>query len=763
MVNADGRDRANVAGWTDELVGTVFPAEYETIMARRREVARRSAGPEGGLPAEPPDRAAGALPVPSTKLRLFGLAFSGGGIRSATFNLGVTQALAKHGLLPRFDYLSTVSGGGYIGSCLSALLNRPEADSRWTSAFPFYLESGRQEPVALRHLRNNSKFLLSTASAGSFGMAAVLLRGMLVNILAMMPFVVIAVALTHWTYGERLAGGLRRGLHDYALTAGALAAFALAVGAFPLLAWLGHQRASAAELATRSRAGAAYGLLLKLVLGLALLESLPLVLRWYHQRSEGGTILQSLTWLSVLGTVIPAASPGDAASGATRRKVIDALTLLAAAAAGPLVLLSAYVVLAEWVVFPGTAPMDDAIAPHVIYGSGAAVLGYVLLFLDANATSIHQYYRDRLSAAYLFQVDPAGAGSVRSADRMRMTELNAAGTVAPYHLLNTTINLQGSHDVSLRGRAGDFFVISKHHVGSVSTGYCATSAMEAADPRLDLGTALAISGAAAAPNMGTATIRPLALLMTLLNLRMSYWLIHPKHARATGGALLGRLGVGLGQLLVEATSRPNEHRRHVNVSDGAHIENLGVYELLRRRCRVIVCGDGEADPFMAFNGLATVIRCAATDMGVHIDIDLGGLALDSQGRSKQHHAIGRIDYGDGEVGWLLYIKLSIGERELPYIEQYRHANPEFPHQSTADQFFDAAQFEAYRALGFKVGLRTMQALTALVKEAGDDELFDFSGPGGEPVPKHDEPHDRDPLEGGLRQSFQSAADPEPPW
>src|SRR5207245_2496996 len=52
---------------------------------------------------------------------LVGLALSGGGIRSATFNLGLLQALARHDLLERCDYLSTVSGGGYIGACLASL------------------------------------------------------------------------------------------------------------------------------------------------------------------------------------------------------------------------------------------------------------------------------------------------------------------------------------------------------------------------------------------------------------------------------------------------------------------------------------------------------------------------------------------------------------------------------------------------------------------------------------------------------------------
>jgi hypothetical protein len=57
-------------------------------------------------------------------MELLGLALSGGGIRSATINLGILQGLARRGLLPRFDYLSTVSGGGYIGSCIDSWIIR---------------------------------------------------------------------------------------------------------------------------------------------------------------------------------------------------------------------------------------------------------------------------------------------------------------------------------------------------------------------------------------------------------------------------------------------------------------------------------------------------------------------------------------------------------------------------------------------------------------------------------------------------------------
>src|SRR5215467_6431853 len=88
------------------------PVTFQTVFADELEHIKRSRAARNIDPKAPP------------KTSLVGLAFSGGGIRSATFNLGVMQALAENHLLHKFDYLSTVSGGGYIGSWLAALTKR---------------------------------------------------------------------------------------------------------------------------------------------------------------------------------------------------------------------------------------------------------------------------------------------------------------------------------------------------------------------------------------------------------------------------------------------------------------------------------------------------------------------------------------------------------------------------------------------------------------------------------------------------------------
>ncbi|MDZ7343448.1 MAG: hypothetical protein ONA90_02915, partial [candidate division KSB1 bacterium] len=302
--------------------------------------------------------------------------------------------------------------------------------------------------------------------------------------------------------------------------------------------------------------------------------------------------------------------------------------------------------------------------------------------------------------AYLFQVDEKG--DILPNDKQKLSQLNAEGTKAPYHLINVALNLQNSDDPELRGRACDFFIFSKHFVGSVRTGFCPTATMETFDRHLGLGTAMAISGAAAAPNMGTSTIKSLVFILALLNIRLGYWLPNPFVQRKPWYLRGPLLGVGPLFLMKEFFSKIDEKSRYVNLSDGGHIENLGVYELLRRRCKFIIACDGEADPDLRFASLVKLIRFARIDMGIDIEINLADLRKQQTRLSSQHGAMGKIHYSKDETGYLLYIKASITGDENVYIRDYQQRHPLFPHESTADQFFDEAQFEVYRALGHHV-------------------------------------------------------------
>jgi hypothetical protein len=331
----------------------------------------------------------------------------------------------------------------------------------------------------------------------------------------------------------------------------------------------------------------------------------------------------------------------------------------------------------------------------------AAVLLINFRFLNINYTSPHGFYRDQLSRVFL--VKEKGE-EVESNDALKLSQLRkpAGGgeSCAPYHLINATLNLGSDTQRDVRGRKGGFFLFSKHYVGSEETGWCETPRMEHATPHLDLGTAMAISAAAASPNMGAFTLRAFSFLLMLLNVRLGFWLPNPATLQKASGHGLHRpfWGPGPKYLFKEALGLFNTQGRYVNVSDGGHLENLGVYELLRRRCKLIIAVDGEADPRLGFHSLVTLLRFARIDMGISIDIKLDELRR-AEHASGAHFAVGQIDYGGGERGTLLYLKSTLTGDESPYIRSYSEAYPAFPHESTADQFFSETQLEVYRALG----------------------------------------------------------------
>ncbi len=317
-----------------------------------------------------------------------------------------------------------------------------------------------------------------------------------------------------------------------------------------------------------------------------------------------------------------------------------------------------------------------------------AALTFVIL-ADVNSLPVHRWYRRQLRQTY---IKPTKEGSAP-----KLSELTTAKQ-APYHLICSAVNLPSSKNRELRGRRSDFFVFSPLFCGSVLTGYRATKHLEAAHPDLDLATAVAVSGAAVSSHSGTLKNRWYARPLLML-LGLGYWMPNPRYVdKATRW-----FPPGLYHWTLEVFGRFSEKRRYINLSDGGHIENLGVYELLRRRCKFIVCIDGECDPTVACSGLIKACRFASIDLGIEIDIDLSELLAGKDGLSEAHFAMGKIKYlcdGPPEIGYLLYLKLSMTGNEKNYIHEYRSRNRSFPHETTADQFFNEDQFEAYRALGY---------------------------------------------------------------
>ena len=241
-----------------------------------------------------------------------------------------------------------------------------------------------------------------------------------------------------------------------------------------------------------------------------------------------------------------------------------------------------------------------------------------------------------------------------------------------------------------------------------------------------LGTAVSISGAAASPNMGYHSVPSLALLMTFFNVRLGFWAGNPRNEKTWSKAAPV---FGLQQLLAELFSLTNDEAPYVYLSDGGHFENLGLYELVKRRCEYIVVCDGDADGKYAFGDLGNAIRKCREDIGVDIEItvekigspasanaagDAGSKAGDSNGANapaangkagfgQAHWAIGKIHYENVDKGaapgTLIYLKTSLTGDEPADVLAYNRVHADFPHQSTGNQWFTESQFESYRALG----------------------------------------------------------------
>ncbi len=186
--------------------------------------------------------------------------------------------------------------------------------------------------------------------------------------------------------------------------------------------------------------------------------------------------------------------------------------------------------------------------------------------------------------------------------------------------------------------------------------------------------------------------------------------------QATRFAMTKALAEGAGKLSDQAgkmsgkMSALTENRRRdvqfLHLSDGAHFENLGLYELVRRHCRYLIVSDCGTDPEVAFDDLATALRSIREDFGVEIDLDVGPLRHDDTGRARQHAVVGTIHY-DGlagtDKGTILLFKPNLTGDEPTDITQYQVRHPEFPHETTGDQFYDEAQWESYRRLGEHAG------------------------------------------------------------
>jgi Patatin-like phospholipase len=279
------------------------------------------------------------------------------------------------------------------------------------------------------------------------------------------------------------------------------------------------------------------------------------------------------------------------------------------------------------------------------------------------------------------------------------------------HVVNTTLNLVGGDNLAWQQRKAEPFSVTPLHAGCFRLGY-RDARFYGDEQGIKLGTAMAVSGAAASSNMGYYTTSPvLSMVLTLFNVRLGWWLGNPGPA---GQSTYRRQSpkYSVAPVLAEAFGLTDDRSKYVYLTDGGHFENLAFYEMVLRRCRLIIVSDAAADADYQFEDLGNAVRKIRIDLGVPIDfkeVPIFSKPLDPSGKERRsrrrggYWAVGRIGYScvdkDAPDGLLIYVKPAVYGHEPQDVLNYKRSHDSFPHETTADQFFDEPQFESYRALG----------------------------------------------------------------
>lgn len=604
----------------------------------------------------------------------FGIALSGGGIRSATINLGLLKTLNLFGILERADYISSVSGGGYTGAYVQATLkNQGDTEALFHEDH-------------IEYMRSRGEYMIPGKGYVKMWNRIILVVGYLISLLMSWIAPIIVGLLLYGAYlifGELLPINTAEYVANRAII---------------------------------------YKFGIPILIGIFALHYLFNVLLNYD--------LNVSSYFNLLET-----------------------GLIAVAFA---VFIGLFVASFEI----GSINTDRLL----YYAFGALVLIILGFFANPNATSFHRFYRKRLADAFLND-----AGEFKNVLLKDLFQLASKKNdyIAPYPLINTCLNLQSTKQKDFIGtKTNDYFLLSPMYCGSKLTGYVSTSQTKDYED-LTLPAAATISAAAVNPGMGIYSNKILSILTTIFNARLGYWILNPLQLKKSKPAIWWPR-----YFFYELFSQIGTENEMLNISDGGHIENLGVYELLRRKCRLIIAVDAGADPEFSFTDLENLTVRARNELGLAIRFREGQSPEDiirpkpSHGYSEKRFAVADVyqiweemmvpDGNGGEkevlinyptdeqvkISTLVYVKSSVTAPEgKPYLSpeeldlntirthkayKYKIYHPSFPHEPTSDQFFDPTQWDSYYILGQYIGADILGIDNLLSIMKGEDKVDSVS-------------------------------------
>lgn len=401
-----------------------------------------------------------------------------------------------------------------------------------------------------------------------------------------------------------------------------------------------------------------------------------------------------------------------------------------------------------------TEPMQIGVTLDAWQWWVAAVVALAILWrvVNVNQSSLRPFYHRRLWLPYA--VTRRGTTAPWTID----TRLSRTGARQPGfpELIVVAAAQSSGREAAPPGRRALPFVFTAKAVGGPDVGYVGTEALEAflgdrhRSPFTLFG-AVATSGAAFGPAMGRHSKGGLGAVMAVANARLGAWVPNPRHldtvakvAAAEGvdvraGAIAKR--PWLAYWFAEILGQYPRDARLVLTTDGGHVENLGLVELLRRRCRYVFCFDASGAGATPAT-LAEAIVLAREELGVDIEIDEhppppdpppppGPALLDvaafgadplrrpsSAAQVLAERIAGRpvltatirypaIPGAPATEGRLVYGTLALGDAgpEAWDVLEYAHRHDIFPNDGTGRQWFDASTFSAYQRLGYLTAKR----------------------------------------------------------
>lgn len=778
--------------------------------------------------------------VPKENDPLWGLALSGGGIRSATFALGLVSGLAEKKSFTRFDLLSTVSGGGYAGSALGKLYSDRQADNQ-TNAGNIEQELGQMSGSwFVWWLRATSRYLIPRGAGDIQFAVTVFLRNVvavhtefavfciaagallaLVNVMVwhglfvmfsgdtqylrslgwmfpswmstwwlLLPLPAMAavpLASAYWTIpsgpGERGFSELWLSFFLFALgSLGFIAAWVfpnqwtyldpefwrytcVAAGGFLFLAGIGPfiarialfrfgENSPVSAALQRNRLTNSLSWALKITVYLFVLGLLDRMAWWVafdeHQALKQWMPVVIAAVIALVRALASQVPSGDQAAATSSR-----FGFFAAESAGWL-LLALLVIF--WVSIAYRLGFDNLFdsVPNTGLEFGAAEVTLIALILlpivymvitgrnadFANLSSLHMFYRARLTRSYLgaANVDRFGQPPLSRVDRhadtvaqmpkvfdvapgdsVKVSDYEPYKKGGPVHILNATINQTQAVMGGLfnQDRKGQYLSVASGGLSRLGLGEWVWQ-KDVADSELPAW--MAISGAAVAPGLGGQTTSGLAVLLFMAGVRLGYW----RDTKASKPqSCLRKYALLWNEALADFGGAED---RYQYLSDGGHFENTAAYTLLRERARLIVLSDAAADPDFRYNDLENLVRKARIDLLAQIrfldQAELGHLNLKQFGTLEQLKdpasdtcmALATVTYAkDGNdnsvnsFGWIIYVKPNMYSGAPVDLRNYGRDNPLFPQEPTTDQFFSESQWESYFTLGRELGLQLDRA------------------------------------------------------